>query len=447
VIAGIKNGIKGIGIASAEMGSDNAGWIQHEIDKCHANGGGRVVIPQGVFRCGRIRLRSHVELHLEAGAVLLCSENYKDILGPEGDQPDTPGAFIWAKDEEEVAITGQGVIDGNGRSYVAELLPHIYVMKKARPRMFALFRCRRLTISGITIRDSAEWSLWMCGCDSVLIHGIRLLNDLRTPNADGIGIDRCKNVTVRGCHIVAGDDAIVLKATRGADREGYGGIENVIVQGCNLKSTSSAIVIGCEIAAPVRNVVFDSCVISSSHRGLSINHSFESDIENVVFSNMLIETRIFDRLWWGNGEPIYVKALPWTEADVVGRIRNVTFRNIQARSENGIVIWGEKADRIQDVRLENVRLNLTKWSKYAGGEMDLRPCPGGENGFASAVFKHPIHALMLHQATDIRIDSFELVVDQESGFAYQGPFEVVGVQGLQIKNFCVNHTAERNNPD
>jgi hypothetical protein len=417
-------------------------WLQEQIDQASADGGGRVTVPRGVWRCGQVRLRSGVELHLEAGAVLLCSEDYADLERREGEARDTPRAFICARDAEDVTISGAGVIDGNGRAYVAEELPHIYRMKARRPRMFCLMGVKRLTISGVTIRDAAEWSLWLCGCERVTISGIRLLNDLKTPNADGIGIDRCKDVTISGCHIEAGDDAIVLKTTRGADREHYGGVENVTVSGCHLKSTSSALVIGCEIAAPVRNVVFDNCVVQSSHRGLAINHSFESDIEHVVFSNIRVETRIFDRQWWGCGEPIYVKALPWTERDTVGRIRHVVFRNIRARAENGVVIWGERPDRIQDVRLENVALTLTRWSKYRGGELDLRPCPGADNGLAAGVFQHPVHALMLHNARDLALDGVTLTVERDSGVVCRGPLEISGVENLKLNNILSKISAK-----
>jgi polygalacturonase len=419
--------------AIADEESNNAPAIQQAIDECAEAGGGRVVIPVGTFKSGKIILRSRVELHLEQGAVLLCTENYSEI-SPEGTDFYCQGyqsAFICAEDAEDISITGAGVIDGNGRSYVTDRLPHIYVMPEKRPITVYLGGCNRVTISGITIRDGAAWTLWLCGCDDVLIHGIRLYNDLKLPNSDGIDLDRCRNVRISDCHIEAGDDAIVLKTMRGSER--YGASENIIVRGCTLKSTSSAICIGCEVAAPIRNVLFDACVISSSHRGLAINHSYESVVENIVFSNMMIETRLFHDRWWGRGEPIYIKALPWTENDRVGCIRNVKFLNIQARSENGILVWGESPDRIEDIVFENVRLRVAKWSKIPGGQLDLRPCLGAENGYASGVVNHPVHAVMLRNARDVTFRKCEVILESNLPDVYSGMLDVRHVDPLRIE--------------
>lgn len=417
--------------------TNNAAAIQEAIDECTEAGGGRVVVPAGVFKSGRIILRSRVELHLERGAILRCSESYEDISTEEFTSDDPffayfygpKGAFICAFDAEDVAITGSGVIDGNGRAYIAERLPHIYVMKERRPITFYLGGCKRLSISGVTIRDGAAWTLWLCGCEDVSIEGIRMYNDLKLPNSDGIDIDRCRNVRITDCHIESGDDAIVLKTMRGFEK--YGGIDNVLVTGCLLKSTSSAICIGCEISAPVRNVTFDSCIISSSHRGLAINHSYESDIENIVFSNITVETRLFHDRWWGRGEPIYVKALPWTRKDKVGRIRNVQFINIRAKSENGILIWGEQPDRIRDILLENVRIHVAKWSSIAGGKLDLRPCAGENDGYGSGVVEHPVRPFMLHNAQDVTIRNCEAIYDADAT-GIDGALEVSHIESLKI---------------
>src|SRR5687768_5178955 len=127
--------------AIADGVTNNAAAIQEAIDECAEAGGGRVVVPSGVFISGRVVLRSHVELHLERGATLRCSENYQDITTEQFTDDDPfsayffgpKAAFICAFDAEDVAITGPGTIDGNGRAYIAERLPHIYVMKNRRP--------------------------------------------------------------------------------------------------------------------------------------------------------------------------------------------------------------------------------------------------------------------------------------------------------------------------
>ena len=418
--------------AVADGTTNNAWAIQRAVDTCAAHGGGRVIIPSGVFMSGKIFLRSKIELHLEAGATLLCSPYIEDIACDTQKKALRSG-FLCAENAEDISITGSGVLDGNGRTYVKETLPHIHVMQRARPRTLVFLGCSRIKVTGITVRDAAEWTLWFCGCVDLTIQGIQLHNDLKTPNSDGIDLDHCRNVLISDCHIEAGDDTIALKTTRGAEE--YGPCENITVRGCRLKSTSSALVIGCEVASPIRHVVFDSCVISSSHRGLSINHSFESDIEDILFSNMSIETRIFDDRWWGRGEPIYVKALPWTEHDKVGHIRRVRFENIKARGENGILVWGERPDRIEDIQFENIRFTLEKWSKYPTGQLDLRPCHGRDNGYAAGVVAHPTCAVLLHHAQKVTLRQFEVTLGASIPEAGRVPIEIGNVQDLRLEEF------------
>ena len=413
--------------------TNNATNIQAAIDECAKHGGGRVVVSPGTFLSGKIFLRSRVELRLEQGATLLCTPNIDEIHPPKGYCHGIESSFICAEDVEDIAITGLGVIDGNGRAYVVERLPHIYVMPEKRPITFYIGGCKRVTITGITIRDGANWTLWLVGCDDVFIKDIRMYNDLKLPNSDGIDIDRCRNVHITDCHIEAGDDAIVLKTMRRFER--YGGSENIVVRGCTLKSTSSAICIGCEIAAPVKNVIFDSCIISSSHRGLSINHSYEADIENVLFSNMFIETRLFHDRWWGRGEPIYVKVLPWTEKDSVGQTRNVRFQNIRARSENGVLVHGATSDNIRNIEFENVHIEMAKWSKWPGVMLDLRPCPGAQDGYGSGVMEHPTYGFLLQKARGVTLRNCSVSWSGESPEYFKDALRVDGVEGLVLEGF------------
>jgi hypothetical protein len=306
-------------------------------------------------------------------------------------------------------------------------------MPERRPITLYLGGCERVTLTGVTIRDGANWTVWLVGCDDVLVHGIRLYNDLRLPNSDGIDIDRCRNVRISHCHIEAGDDAIVLKTMRRFER--YGASENIVVQGCTLKSTSSAICIGCEIAAPIRNVIVDSCVIASSHRGLAINHSYEADIENVLFSNIFIETRIFHDRWWGRGEPIFVKVLPWTESDQVGQTRNIRFQNIRARSENGVLVHGHAADRIDGLEFDHVHIELAKWSKWPGGQLDLRPCPGPDNGYSSGIVQHPTYGFLMRKARNVTLRNCRVSWTGERPDYFKDALLAEEVEGLTLDGF------------
>lgn len=417
--------------------TNDAAAIQAAIDACNASGGGRVVVPAGGrYLSGTITMKSNVELYIDRGAVLEASGDESHFRVAELDPPGVPikppsivllVSFITAYYADNIAFTGGGVIDGGGRKFVSEELPYIHRMKSQRPYTAFLVGCENVTFRDIVIRDGAVWTLRLSGCDDVVIDGVRILNDLKLPNCDGIDLDHCRNTRISNCYIVAGDDCICLKTC--SDAGDFGPCENITVTGCTLVSTSTALNVGCEAHQPMRNIVFDSCVIYSSNRGLGIHHSYESIIENVVFSNIVIETRLFDKAWWGCAEPIYIVALPWTADDEIGYIRNVRFSNILCRGENGIFILGEAPDRIRDVVFDNVRVELNKTSKWEGGIQDLRPCPGEE------MPEHPYSGVFIRNARDITLRNCQVVWGKNRPDYYHHALEAINVDNLKLENF------------
>jgi hypothetical protein len=408
--------------------------IQQAIDACHAAGGGRVLVPApGVFHTGTLTLRSFVDLHIERGATLLGSADWRDYTQhvPYPSVEDASnvyqiGMLIWADGAESVAISGDGVIDGNGKNFIAEAGQYIHKMKSDRPYLIWLWGCKHVTIRDVTLRDGPVWTLVMSGCYDVHINSIRILNDLKVPNSDGIDIDRCRFVRISDCHIESGDDCIVLKATPAS--EPFGPCEDVTVTGCTMISTSSALVIGCEAREAIRNVIFDNCVIRSSHRGLAVRLSEGCDYENILFSNMIVETRVFDSKWWGRGEPIYVCAIPWTAQHKIGRVRNVRFVNVLCRSENGAFIMGWEQDRVEGILLENVRIELAKWSKWPANQHDIRPAP-----IDAPLYAHDIAGVFIKNARDVTLRNCEVVVRDEV-MHYGKAVDAENVAGLVVEN-------------
>lgn len=428
--------------ALGDGATNDAAAIQRAIDACTAGGGGTVLVPAGhIFRSGTLALKPYVELHVERGATLLASADYADYPRELESDAISDGlinetllprrAFIIGFEAHRAAITGGGVIDGNGRAFVGEDLGYIYRMAGdkqylERPFLVFLIGSNNVIVRDITLRDGAFWTLRLAGCDESLIHGMRIDNDLKLPNNDGIDIDCCKNVRISDCHIVAGDDAICLK-TCYAMVEAYGACENVTVTGCTLMSTSSALKIGNECHAPIRNVIFDACVIRSTHRGLSIHPGEAGDVENIIFSNMIVETRLFNTMWWGRGEPIYISATPWTEP--VGRVRHVRYSNVLARSENGVFVHGWEPGYIEDVVFENVRVELDKWSKLPGGEHDIRPCPG------EGLLQRPTAGFYLKNADDVTLRNCSVVWGGQRPDYFGHALETHGVSNLTTENF------------
>ena len=159
---------------------------------------------------------------------------------------------------------------------------------------------------------------------------------------------------------------------------------------------------GVDAVADIRNVVVSNCVIRSSHRGLAVNLGQEGSFENILFSDCIVETRHFDRGWWGHGKPIYVNVGAWHNA--VGRLRNVRFRNILCRSENGAYIGSDAPGLIAGVVLDGVRIELDRWSRWPAGEYDRRPTPNGPE-----VYAHPTSGIHIDTATDVTLRNCEVV--------------------------------------
>lgn len=400
--------------AVGDGSSDDTAAIQAAIDACCAAGGGRVVLPGGrLFRSGALVLRSHLELHLEAGAVLKGSDRLEDyrlfgggapekMRAPSYENCEYAGApthfFLYARDCEDLAVTGLGRIDGNEAIFHGEVTKwHIEGSFYPRAPLLFLENVSRLTIRDVTLAASAFWTVHMVGCRDVLIDGIRILNDLKMANCDGIDPDHCRNVRISNCHIECADDCIVFKNTAAAMK--YGPCENITVTGCTLTSTSAAIKFGSESEDLFRNIVVENCVVSRSNRGISLQLRDGGSIENVLFHNMIIDTRLFRRdVYWGSAEPIAVTVLPRKAGGRTGPVRNVRFSNILCTGENGILLYAEEPGTVSRICFDNVSLHLRRATGYEKGLHDLRPtdgpaCAGAglryvyEHGVPDAVFR------------------------------------------------------------
>lgn len=374
--------------------ADDAKAIQQAIDECSANGGGTVLLPANhTFMSGPLCLKSNVDLHLEATAVLLANPDegiYK--LSAFGENRGEGMMWIYANGADNISITGKGTIHGNGIAFMGKELDDSYELKPVttfdpRPHVLTLTDVKNLTIRDITIRDGAYWTVHLIGCDGALIDGISLLNNLKIRNGDGIDLDHSRNVRISNCHITSGDDCICLKNRR--EFEQYGPCHDITVTNCVMTSRSCAIKIGSENMDSIYNVVFDNCIITRSNRGLGIQNRDEGTVTDVMFSNIIMDCQLWSDVWWGKAEPIYVTSYPrangnhkdanwrFPKGETVGRcgeVSRIYFNNIVANSENGCFVGGDIEGKVNNVHFCNVRLVRKKVTAYEGGAIDLRPC-------------------------------------------------------------------------
>ncbi len=402
--------------------------INRTINACAESGGGTVFVPAGTFITGPIELLSHVTLHLEAGAVLKGSDQLADYAqGGRGRQP-----LVRATDAENIAIVGGGAIDGSGAAFMdmtktrvgshmpGDLDPNVTrqgrqymdakfgegdgpVVYLRRPsRLIRITRCRNVLLRDVTLRNSPIWTLHFDDCENVTVTGISLHNDLLVPNSDGIHCTTCRRVRISDCDISCGDDAIAI-TTQGSRPKGP--CEDVTVANCTLQSRSAAVRLGYG-DGPIRNCTFQNLTIRESNRGLGLFVRDDWPIENVLFSNIVIRTRLHTGHWWGNAEPIHLSVIPQRRGGRTGKIKNVTFANIIAESESGIVVYGHEPGDISNLSFDNVRLQIreSKLNASYGGNFDLRPTY--DNRFA--IFRHDIPALFCRNVNGCVISRFDV---------------------------------------
>jgi hypothetical protein len=417
----------------------NTSAIQKIIDGCAAAGGGRVVIPAGTFLTGTLELRSNVELHLDAGAILLGSpllgdypvENDPDPTLPAGDangtvqEPHAPIelAMVRARGVHDVAITGAGIIDGNGKS--PELSrpnddPH-------RPRVLDFLQCRNVVVSDVTVRDSAFWVERYLGCLHVDVRGIHVYSHANFNN-DAIDIDG-DDFLVENCTFDTDDDGICLKSNRRSP------CENVIVRNCVVGSNCNAIKAGTAGTGGFKNIKIDHVTVqpASEHRlrawkdtisAISLEVVDGGVMDGVTISNVTftgVQTPIFIRLGnRGNGYAGERRPVP------IGSISNVMLRDISGQCEGLIPssITGLPDHPVKNVQLENLDLHCPGDGRKNIADL---PVPEAEKAYpenrmfgpslpASAIYVRHVNGLDLQDvALGIRIPDVRPTVVIDDG--------------------------------
>ena len=244
----------------------NTRSIQFAIDYIHGQGGGRLVFDVGRFLTGSIHLKSNVTLHLLEGAVLLGVTNPPDY--------DRKGltALILCHDQENVAITGVGVIDGQGRQVARNVAAMVHkglikdLFRNDRPEveirpMLIYFRsCKNISISGITLRNAAAWVQTYDQCKNLRIDKITV--DSRAFwNNDGLDIVDCDSVWITNSYIDSDDDGVCLKS-----HDASKVCQNITVRNCTIRSSASAIKFGTASHGGFRNVKLINIRIFDTYR-------------------------------------------------------------------------------------------------------------------------------------------------------------------------------------
>lgn len=367
----------------------NTKAIQKAVDVASEKGGGRVIIPKGIYLSGTIILKSGVELHLKKGAVLLGSTDiahYKKLKRWK--------ALVIADSERNIAITGKGIIDGQGGKlalhvdslfHAGEIDSSQYNLAEGRPKahlrpqIIELKNCTMVNVIDVTIKNAACWVQTYEYCNQVTIDNIKV-ESMSFWNNDGIDIIDCKNVRLTNSSFNTSDDGICLKS-RDFSREYYS--DSIYISNCKVRSSASAVKFGTALAGRVQNVVIRDITVYDTYRSaIAIETMYGGLIENVLVENIRAKNTgnaIFIRIGnlhnTGQGElkNITIRNLdvevPYEQPDYNYNLRGPAlpfFHNVFPSS-----ITGNPGHYVENVTLENIKITYPGRGMKAYAHMPL----------------------------------------------------------------------------
>lgn len=276
--------------AAADGTTDDGAAFRAAVEACHAAGGGHVIVPEGSYLTGPIRLLSGVDLHLRAGAVVRFRRE------PEAYLPAVPtrwqgvelmgySPFVYAYDARDIAITGAGTLDGQADD------AHWWAWKPLENADFALlermadddvpvaervfaegyhlppsfvqpYRCENVLIQGVTLINSPFWQIHPVLCRNVTVDGVTVRS--HGHNNDGCNPESCDGVVIENCDFDTGDDCIAIKAGRNSD--------------------------GRRLAVPCQHIVIENCTFADGHGGVTIGSEMSGGVQHVYARNLRMDS-------------------------------------------------------------------------------------------------------------------------------------------------------------
>ncbi|MEO1485723.1 MAG: glycosyl hydrolase family 28 protein [Bacteroidota bacterium] len=341
----------------------NTKAIQTTIDKALA-AKGTVVVPKGTFLTGALTLGPSITLELEEGATLLASPEMKDYPNE---------VFITAPFADSLTLRGKGTINGNGTVFFDD---NWKFTERPEP-WIVISDAKGVTVKGIRFENSPSHTLNFNFCDGVVVDSIRIKNDPRSPNTDGIDIRNTKNITITNSDIRTGDDAICLKVTskeklwtdpNGNPRPRV--VENVNVKNCYLESDDSALKLGTGSGNLTQNILFEDITIRNTRYAVGFFMMDGGTYQNVLFKNLDVETGSRHAQEYAVFMDIHQRKMD----SKVGRIESIKFESCAFKTKGIFYLSGHPQQNINDILFEKVsivfedNLDNSKWKKPKGNK-------------------------------------------------------------------------------
>ena len=386
-------------------------------------GGGELIVPPGFWMTGPIRLRSHINLHLERGALLKFSGDFKRyplvVIDRKGEKEVDSTAPVSGQEVSDVAITGEGVIDGSGEAWrpvkkekltdaewktlvksggvlnsaatmwwpSREAMDGAKVVARCRqagslrladyepahqflrPPLLRLLNCRKVLLSGVTFQNPPGWTLNPALCENVSLVDVKVHNSPAAQNSDALDLESCRHAVVRDCTFDAGDDGICLKSGKDAAGRRIGApTEDVLVEGCVVYHAHGGFTIGSEMSGGVRNVRVNNCTFMGTDVGLRFKSTRGRGgvVEKIFVSNIRMMNLTGDAI---NFDMYYAGQSPLEESSVTDtnvppvtegtpQFRDIHIENVICRgADRAIVLEGLPEMPIRNIELKNVSIS------------------------------------------------------------------------------------------
>lgn len=412
--------------------TDNTEAINRAIADVSQRGGGRVVIPAGIWLTGAIEIKSNVELHAMRNALVIFDDdpNSYPIIDTSFEGLDTRRCTspIWARNAENIALTGEGVWDGSGdswrfvrrekvtdsqwekllstegcyvdnnkwypsrESYEGHRICDSFnnpqglthdeeweaIRHWLRPVMISFIECRNVLVEDVTLRNSPAWMLHPLMCENVIIRGVKIFNPWYSQNGDALDIESCHRVLVADCLLDAGDDGVCIKSGKDADgRRRAMACSHVVVRNTQVLHGHGGFVVGSEMSGGVHHVYVENCTFTGTDVGLRfkstrgrggvVEHIY---IENINMCDIPTDAVTFNLYYNGKsvsedkGGTADVEAMPVTEQTPA--FRNIHIKNIKCRNAGrAFYFHGLPEMPVNKVTIEDVFITAQEGGYFA----------------------------------------------------------------------------------
>ena len=307
------------------------------ISRLTKQGGGRVVVPEGVWLTGPIMLKDNIELHLEAGA-LVCFSPDKRLYLDKDSTASRVYPCIRASKRKNIAITGQGILDGGGQQWrpvkrgkvsdvewkqyqelggqvtqdgslwypwrmkngYPDIAPTAQKQEVMRNDLIRLTDCENVLIEGVTIQNAPKFHLHPCYCQNVIIDHVTVRSEWNVQNGDGIDLSDCHQALIVRSKVSVGDDGICLKSGKPSKSHPISGCEDIVIEDNTVNHAHGGFVLGSETASGVRRVVVRHNVFSGTDVGLRFKRGLgrggkteQLYVSNIQMADIASEAIIF----------------------------------------------------------------------------------------------------------------------------------------------------------